>query len=149
MKIGVIGAGSWGIALARLLANKYNAVTVWSAISSEIEMLKENHEHVEKLKGVILPDSIVYTTNLEEAVKDMDIIVMAVPSKFIKTTAANIAPYYAGRQIIVNVSKGIEEESLMTMSEVIEKEINIPVISPEEPEGCVAKGTSIKLRRAK
>ncbi len=123
MKIGVLGAGSWGIALARLLANKMKDVTVWSAIPSEVEMLKTKHEHVDKLKGVILPESISYTTKIEEAVSGADIIVMAVPSKFIRNTAASVAPFYQKRQIIVNVSKGIEEESLLTMSQVIEKEI--------------------------
>ncbi len=123
MKIGVLGAGSWGIALARLLANKMKDVTVWSALPSEVEMLKTKHEHVDKLKGVILPESISYTTKIEEAVSDADIIVMAVPSKFIRNTAASVAPFYQKRQIIVNVSKGIEEESLLTMSQVIEKEI--------------------------
>ncbi len=123
MKIGVLGAGSWGIALARLLANKMKDVTVWSALPSEIEMLRTKHEHVDKLKGVMLPESITYTTKIEEAVTGADIIVMAVPSKFIRSTAKSIAPYYQKRQIIVNVSKGIEEESLLTMSQVIEKEI--------------------------
>ena len=123
MKIGVLGAGSWGIALARLLANKMKDVTVWSALPSEIEMLRTKHEHVDKLKGVMLPESITYTTKIEEAVTGSDIIVMAVPSKFIRSTANSIAPYYQKRQIIVNVSKGIEEESLLTMSQVIEKEI--------------------------
>ena len=62
-KIGVIGAGSWGIALANLLANNGADVTVWSILEDEIAMLKEKHEHVDKLPGVSLNSSIIYTSN--------------------------------------------------------------------------------------
>ncbi len=78
--IGVIGAGSWGMALAQLLSTNGHAVTVWSIIEDEIRMLKEKHEHVDKLPGVKLNDSIAYTTELKESCTDKDGIVLALHS---------------------------------------------------------------------
>ena len=95
-------------------------------------MLKVNHEHKTKLPGVILPREIEFTTDLEEAMKEKDILVLAVPSVFVRKTAHAMAPMIKENQIIVNVAKGIEEDSLMTMSEVISQEIpvaNVVVLS--------------------
>ena len=78
-KIGVIGAGSWGIALAWLLMNNGHDVTVWSVIESEIEMLKANHEHKDKLPGVKLQDDMQFTTDLEGTCKDKDLLQRAIP----------------------------------------------------------------------
>ncbi len=122
-KIGVIGAGSWGIALAKLLAVNGHSVIVWSIMESEIAMLKEKHEHTEKLPGVKLPDSIRYTTDLEETIKESDLLVLAVPSVFTRSTAKSMAPFVKDHQVIVCVAKGIEEETLMTISDVVEDEI--------------------------
>ncbi len=122
-KIGVIGAGSWGIALAKLLAGNGHSVLVWSIVESEITMLEEKHEHVDKLPGVKLPDSIRYTTDLEKTVKESNLLVLAVPSVFTRSTAKSMAPYVRENQIIVCVAKGIEEETLMTISDVVEDEI--------------------------
>lgn len=122
-KICVLGAGSWGIALAKLLANNGNDVTVWSCIQAEIDMLNEHHEHLDKLPGVKLPDSITYTVNATEAMEGAKIIVMAVPSPFVRNTAKQIAKDVKDDQIIVNVAKGIEESTLTTLSSVIESEI--------------------------
>jgi len=121
--ISVIGAGSWGIALARLLALNGHQVNVWSIIQDEIDMLNKEHEHLDKLPGVKLPDSMTYTTDLENSVKDKDMLVLAVPSPFTRSTAHSMAQYVSDGQIIVNVAKGIEETTLMTLSEIIEEEI--------------------------
>ncbi len=121
--IGIIGAGSWGIALSVLLHNNGHTLTVWSAIESEIEMLKREHEHKDKLPNVKLADDIVFTTDINEAVAGMDLLVLAVPSPFTRSTAHSMAQYVADGQIIVNVAKGIEESTLMTLSQVIEEEI--------------------------
>lgn len=123
MKIGVIGAGSWGIALSVLLNKNGHDVTVWSIIPAEIEMLKTNHEHKDKLPGVILPDSIQFTTNLESTVCENEILVLAVPSPFVRSTCKSMKPFVKEGQIIVNVAKGIEEETLMTLSQIMEQEI--------------------------
>ncbi len=123
MNVGIIGAGSWGIALAKLLSNNGAQVTVWSILPDEIEMLKEKREHVSKLPGVILPESIQFTTDLENTVKANDVLVMAVPSTFVRGTSKKMAGFVKDGQIIVNVAKGIEEDTLMTLSDIIEEEI--------------------------
>ena len=121
--IGVIGAGSWGIALSVLLSNNGHDVKVWSIIEDEIRMLKETHEHKDKLPGVILSEKITFTTDLKEAVEDKDLLVLAVPSPFVRSTAASLKEVVAEGQIIVNVAKGIEESTLMTLSQIIEEEV--------------------------
>ena len=121
--ISVIGAGSWGIALAKLLFKNGHEITVWSILEEEIKMLQVNHEHKTKLPGVILPREMKFTTDLRKAVEDKDLLVLAVPSPFVRSTAKALSPLVRENQIIVNVAKGIEEESLLTMSEVISQEI--------------------------
>ena len=123
VRVGVIGAGSWGIALAKLLDGNGHQVTVWSIINEEIEMLKKEHEHKDKLPGVKLSENMVFTNDLEEAMKDKDILVLAVPSPFTRSTAHSMAPYLKDGQIIVNVAKGIEEHTMLTLSQIIEEEL--------------------------
>ncbi len=121
--ISVIGAGSWGIALAVLLHKNGHKVTVWSVIEEEIAMLKREHEHKDKLPGVRLPEDMEFTTDLEYAVRGRDTLVLAVPSPFTRSTSHSMKEYAAQGQIIVNVAKGIEEKTLMTLSQIIEEEI--------------------------
>lgn len=121
--IGVIGAGSWGIALTYLLSNNGHKVTVWSALSDEIDMLNQEREHKDKLPGVKLAESVVFLTDLEEAMKDKDLLVLAVPSPFTRKTSQQMKAFCRQGQIIVNVAKGIEESTLCTLSQVIESEI--------------------------
>lgn len=121
-KVSVLGGGSWGIALAVLLHKNGHQVTVWSALEQEIEMLRNNHEH-KMLPGVILPDDMVFTTDDKEAIEGKELLVMAVASAYTRQTANRISKLVADRQKIVNVSKGIEESTLMTLSEIIEQEI--------------------------
>ncbi len=121
--IGIIGAGSWGTALAKLLSVNGHGVTVYSAIASEIEMLKKNHEQTEKLPGVKLPDSMIFTTDMEEAVQDKDLLVLAVPSPFSRSTAKSMSEYVSDGRIIVSVAKGLEDESFDTISGIIKEEI--------------------------
>ncbi len=122
-KIGMIGAGSWGSALAFLLGNNGHRVMVWSCIEDEIRMLRETNEQKDKLPGVILPSGTEYTTDLEEACRDRDVLILAVPSPFTRSTAHQMAPFVHKDQIIVNVAKGIEDDTLMTLSEIIEEEL--------------------------
>ena len=68
-RVGIIGAGSWGTALSLVLANNGHSVEIWSIVEREIDMLKEKHEHIDKLPGVKLPDSITFTTDIEETIK--------------------------------------------------------------------------------
>ncbi len=122
-KIGIIGAGSWGTALAVNLARNGHEIMIWSIMEDEIKMLKEHREHLDKLPGVKLPESIQFTTGLENAITEMDMLVLAVPSIFTRSTAEKMAPYVAEGQIIVCVAKGIEDDTLMTITDVVEDEI--------------------------
>lgn len=142
-KIGMIGAGSWGIALTWLLTNNGHQVTVWSALEDEIKMLCEKREHTSKLPGVLLPESVSFTTELEKAVAGMELLVLAVPSPFVRSTAHQLKDIAEEGQIIVNVAKGIEEKTLMTLSEVIEEEIpqaQVAVLSGPSHAEEVGKG---------
>ncbi len=121
--VGIMGAGSWGTALALLLHKNGHQVTVWSISEEEVRMLSEKREHVSKLPGVKIPEDMVFTTDVESALKGKDFIVLAVPSPFTRNTARSMSPYIADGQIIVDVAKGIEESTLMTLSQQIEQEI--------------------------
>lgn len=122
-KTGIIGAGSWGCALAGVLDKNGHQVTVWSIMEDEVSMLSAAHEHKDKLPGVKLSEKISFTGSLEEACSGMDLLTLAVPSAYTRSTARMMAPYIRQNQIIVCVAKGIEEKSLMTLTEIVEDEI--------------------------
>ena len=122
-KAGVIGAGSWGTALAILLSGNGHEVTVWSHRKEEAERLSKEREHKSKLPGIHLPEDIVFTGEIEDACEGQDFIVMAVPSTHVRETARMIKDLVKENQIIVDVSKGIEEKTLMTLTQQIEDEI--------------------------
>ena len=121
--VGVIGAGSWGTALSVLLADNGHHVTIWSIDEKEVEMLDKKREHLTKLPGVKLSDGMTITGDLESAVKGKDFLVLAVPSPFTRATAKKMSAYVGKGQIIVDVAKGIEESTLLTLSAQIEEEI--------------------------
>lgn len=128
-KIGVIGAGSWGTALALLANNNGHDVTVWSAIEEEIHMLQKEHEHKDKLPGIPLPESIQFTIDLKKAIEGKDLLVLAVPSPFTRSTSQKMKEFVTKGQIIVNVAKGIEENTMKTLTEIIEEEIPEAVVT--------------------
>lgn len=121
-KIGVLGAGTWGIALARMLAVNGTDVTVWSALPAEIKTLRTTRRHP-NLPGMELPASMHYTADLAEVCAGRDVLLFAVPSVFVRATAKNAAPYIPNGQILVDVAKGMEGKTLLTMSGVIEQEL--------------------------
>lgn len=121
--VGIMGAGSWGTALALLLHKNGHQVTVWSINEDEVKMLSEKREHESKLPGVKIPEDMMFTTDIESTVKGKDFVVLAVPSPFTRSTSRNMCPFIAEGQIIVDVAKGIEESTLMTLSQQIEEEI--------------------------
>ena len=134
-KVSVIGAGSWGSALAVLLANNGHEVTLWTHDPHEIEMLSTKREQVEKLPGVKLPDNIMIEADLKTALTDEDVVVMAVPSPVVRMVAKQMSPFIKDGQIIVNVAKGIEDVTYKTLSDIIEEEI-------PNAEVCVLSGPS-------
>ena len=126
-KIGVLGAGTWGMALARMLSHSGHAVTVWSAIEKEIDEFSATRRHP-NLPGMVIPDEIVFTKDISLVCRGMDILLFAVPSPFVRSTAAKAAPYVTEGQIIVDVAKGIEADTLMTMTQIIADEIKNPAV---------------------
>lgn len=122
-KVSIIGTGTWGIALANMLCTSGHDVYAWSALPDEIDYIEKFRKHP-KLKDTHILDNIKLTKDLSKAVNDMEVIVMAVPSVFVRSTAKQIAKYIQSEQIIVDVAKGIESNTLMSMSEIIHEEIN-------------------------
>lgn len=127
--IGVLGAGTWGMALARMLSNSGQDVTVWSAIKKEIDDLSSTRCHP-NLPDMIIPDTIVFTKSIEEVCVQKDIILFAVPSVFVRSTAEKARQYIPDGQIVVDVAKGIEADTLYTMSEVIRDEVQKDGLHP-------------------
>lgn len=127
VKIGILGAGTWGVALARMLCNAGNSVTVWSAVEKEIDILSSSGRHP-NFPDVELPAGITYTKDIKDATVGMDIITFAVPSLYIRETARAAAPNILGGQIIVDVAKGIEKDTLCMMTEIIAEEIDNPAV---------------------
>lgn len=121
--IGILGAGTFGIALARLLALKNFDVMVYSHSENKVLELEKTHRH-ERFSDILLPNNIKYTSDLGKCVKDKDMVVFALPSTTIREVASLAKEYIHNGQIIVNVSKGIEKDTLLTLSEVIKEEFN-------------------------
>lgn len=122
-KIGVIGAGSWGTALAILLHGNGHQVTIWSIIEEEVEMLNVKRQHETKLPGVVIPEEIEITSDLKAAMEGNEVLVLAVPSPFTRSTSHLMKNYIADGQKVVNVAKGIEETTLFTLTDIIEEEL--------------------------
>ena len=126
-KIGVIGAGSWGIALAYVLSENGHEVTVWSRSEASVQKLRSYRGNEDKLPGVKLQESVQFTCDMSEAVTGKEILVLAIPSSHMRETVKLMAPYIDKESdvqpIIVNCTKGIEESTLMVMSDVILDEL--------------------------
>ena len=125
MSISVLGAGTWGTALTILLANKGKDVILWSKIESEIAALEADRSYIKNLPGAVLPDSVKLTSDAEYACRtsEPELIVFAVASPFVRSTAHFVSPYIKEGQRIVNVAKGIEESTLYTLLDIINEEI--------------------------
>ena len=133
-RIAILGSGSWGCALAHTFSGR-NEVIIWSYFPEETEDLIRYRENRNFLPGVKLQENISFTSNMEEAVKNADFVVFAVPSFAIRSTAKTVAPLFdAKEQIAVSVAKGMEEETLFTLSEVIADEL------PEGSHVCALLG---------
>lgn len=136
-KISVIGSGGWGIALTILLHKNGHELTVWSFDKKEAEELKITRENKAKLANILLPEDIVVTDDLKEAVTDKDILVLAVPSKAVRSVSKSLKDIVKDNQIIVNVAKGLEEDTLATMTDIIEEELK-----GKNPQVAVLSGPS-------
>ena len=136
-KISVIGSGGWGIALTILLHKNGHELTVWSFDKKEAKELKITRENKAKLANILLPEDIVVTDDLKEAVTDKDILVLAVPSKAVRSVSKSLKDIVKEKQIIVNVAKGLEEDTLATMTDIIEEELK-----GKNPQVAVLSGPS-------
>jgi glycerol-3-phosphate dehydrogenase (NAD(P)+) len=131
-KIGILGAGTWGTAIGILLADNGHEVTMWTKIEAEAKALESSRNNIKNLPGAKLPEQVRITLDLKDACSDKDIIVMAVASPYIRATSKEASPFIKEGQIIINVSKGIENGTLLTLADVIKDEIpqaNIAVMS--------------------
>lgn len=126
-RIGVLGAGTWGMALARVLANAGHQVTVWSALEREVEEFSATRTHP-NLPGMTIPKTIQFTKDIETLCKDQSFLLFAVPSVFVRATAKKAAPFIKDDQIIIDVAKGIEPDTLFTMTQIIEDELKNPAV---------------------
>ena len=126
-KIGVLGAGTWGMALARMLQRSGNQVTVWSALEREIDDFSATRRHP-NLPGMEIPQDFEFTKDIESVCRDKELLLFAVPSPFVRATARKAAPYITDNQIIVDVAKGIEADTLYTMTQIIADELKNPAV---------------------
>lgn len=133
-QISILGAGTWGMGLALLLNQNGHQVSVWSAVTEELDMIEGTHSH-KNLPNVVIPDTIQVERNLKKAVTDKEVIILAVASVYTRQTARSIEPFLPKGQMIVNVAKGIEENSLLCLSAQIQEEI-------PDAKVCVLSGPS-------
>lgn len=126
MRIGIIGAGTWGMALARMLSNSGHGVQVWSPHSETVDRLAATRTQ-KNLPDMIIPEEVRFTKEMGQVCKNKDLLVFAVPSIYVRPAARQASPFVHTGQIIVDVSKGIEAETLMTLSEVIRDEVKADV----------------------
>ena len=118
MNIGILGTGTWGMALGRMLSNAGHDVTMWSALPAEIEALSAARRHP-NLPDMVVPAEIDFTGDIALACAGRDLIVFAVPSVFVRSTAEKAAPHIPDGQVVVDVAKGIEPGTLFTMTQVL------------------------------
>ena len=127
-KVAVIGAGSWGTALAIVLADNGHEVRLWGHKQEQVIEINSEHTNKKYLPNVSLQDSIIGYSSLEEALADVDIMVLAVPTKAIREVIGKIREFQKIPLTIVHVSKGIEPDTLMRISEMIEEEMPTELI---------------------
>ncbi len=119
MNVAVLGAGSWGTALTMVLARAGHDVRLWARESEIAYNINNFHENNVYLTGVTLSDRIICDTAIEDSLKDAELVVFAIPSHAMREMAEQARPYLRGNEIIVNVAKGIENNTFMTMSRVL------------------------------
>ena len=125
-KVSVIGAGSWGTAIAFVLAENGHDCLLWARRATQSAEINNEHKNSAYLPNISLPNNLKATSNLEEAVSHGEIIVVAVPTKAIRPVCSEINGMISEPKLFVHVSKGIEPDSLKRISEMIKEEISIP-----------------------
>ncbi len=154
MKITVLGSGGWGTALSLLLLDNGNDVTLWSFLEKEAETLRATRENP-MLKGVVLPEALKITTSMD-VLADSELVVMATPSFAVRETARKAAPLLRQDAVVVSVAKGIEKDTALCLTQIIEEELKgkgrvVALSGPSHaeevgrrvPTGCVAASTDM------
>ncbi|SES67251.1 NAD(P)H-dependent glycerol-3-phosphate dehydrogenase [Anaerobranca gottschalkii] len=122
-KVTVLGAGGWGTALANVLAKKGFSVYLWVRRRELCEELTKIRENIKYLPGVLIPANVYFTTDLEEAVKDTNLVTVATPSSVMREMIKGISPYITPKTPVVSAAKGFEKGTLLRMSEIIKEEL--------------------------
>ena len=141
-KICILGSGGWGTAVAVLLSNNGHDVTLWSFSEEECENLKKFRENKPFLPGIILPEGISFTSDISSCM-GKDLVIIATPSHGVRGVAKKMKDYIAEGQIVLNISKGIEEGTYLTMSNILKEELHgakIAVMSGPSHAEEVSKG---------
>lgn len=123
-KVTVLGAGSWGTALAMVLANNEHDCLLWSHREDQATEITTNHTNKKYLPETILPTNLKATSDFQQAIQHATVIVIAVPTKAIREVCQNMLPFLAEKKLFVHVSKGIEPDSLKRISEMIAEELS-------------------------
>ena len=142
-KITVIGDGGWGTTLAMILNAKGNKVALWGVFPDYIETMKSARENVKFLPGIKIPDPISVTSDLAAAVRDADILVLATPSQHLREVTGRMKGMKLDGKLFVSVAKGIENHSMMRMSQVVSDvlgKVRIGVLSGPTISFEVARG---------
>ena len=124
MNITILGAGTWGTALAALFANNGHRTTLWSALPQELDSLSSSRMHPH-LSGAVLPDSIIYEKDEEKACHGAEMILFVVPSEYVRSTAKKIAPFVEQNVVLISAAKGLEKGTLKSMTDIIDDEIRL------------------------
>ena len=119
MRITILGAGSWGTTLAILLHSNKHQVTLWSFYQKQVQEMTLSRENKEFLPGISIPADISITNDIEYAVRNIDILVTAIPTQYLRSVIQPLRLQKFPNVTIVNVAKGIENQSLMTISEIL------------------------------
>ena len=128
MRIAVLGAGGWGTTLAILLAKNRHDVSLWAYREEDANTIRRTRQNPSFLPGIAIPETISATSSLPDAVKGCEMLVAAVPSQFVRSVMGGLTQLPLDRIIVVNVAKGIENGTLMTMSEMLHN--TLPALPP-------------------
>lgn len=133
-KMCVIGAGSWGSALALSLHKNNHQVFMWTRDVDQVEEIRDTKENSKFLPGVIFPDDLIVSNDLEEVIKDSEVVVLAVPSQAVRSVSKQIKPFIKENQILVDVAKGLEKGTGLRLSDVVKEELpNNPYVALSGP----------------
>ena len=128
MKVTILGAGAYGLALATMVNENNHKITIWTKLDSELEELKKNHTNNRVLPDFVLPNNFEYTNNLKKAVENTDLIIIAVPAGFVDSVSKELKQYYKNQHICI-ASKGIEQDTCLFVDDVVRKYINTDKIA--------------------